>query len=210
VGEPGRLAVVGFGPIGFTIKEYRPVTIEERTVTIPRKENTTKNEEPVQVWPLVEAALDKIEADPSTREAARAAMEVSDGCATLANFLNSQAKRVHEMDYRFKVPLVVMAAEMAREDGGAESIYDPEEGAIYFETEDHQFSFHVYKDWTVDWESVADRIEEDYDWDGVEKQVWALDWLMAYMEVPMDDYMVSDDEEEEEDEEEGGQHYSRI
>jgi hypothetical protein len=33
---------------------------------------------------------------------------------------------------------------------------------------------------------------------------------MAYMEVPMDDYMVSDEEEEEEDEEEGGQHYSRI
>jgi hypothetical protein len=62
----------------------------------------------------------------------------------------------------------------------------------------------------VDWESVADRVEEDYDWDGVEKQVWALDWLMAYMEVPMDDYMVSDEEEEEEDEEEGGQHYSRI
>ncbi len=187
------------------------MNIEQRTVTIPRKENTTKSEEPVQVWPLVEAALDKIDADPSTREAARAAMEVSDGCATLANFLNSQAKRVHKMDYRFKVPLVVMAAEMAREDGGAESIYDPEEGAIYFETEDHQFSFHVYKDWTVDWESVADRIEEGYDWDGVEKQVWALDWLMAYMEVPMDDYMVSgDEEEEEEDEEEGGQHYSRI
>lgn len=179
--------------------------IENRTVVIPRKENTTKGEEPVEVWPLVEAALDKIDADPPTREAAKAAMEVSDGCATLANFLNSQAKRVHKMDYRFKVPLVVLGAKLAREDGGAETIYDPEEGAIYFETDDHQFSFHVYKDWTVDWERVAERIEEGYSWDGVEKQVWALDWLMAYLEVPSDDYMVDDEDDEDDD-----QYYSRI
>jgi len=181
------------------------VDIKERTVVIPRKENTTKSEEPVQVWPLVESALEKIDADPSTREAAEAAMEVSDGCVTLANFLNSQAKRVHKMDYRFKVPLIVLAAEMAREDDGAESVYDPEEGAMYFETDEHQFSFHVFKDWTVDWERVADTVDKNYEWDGVERQVWALDWLMAYMDVPMDDYMVSDDEDEEDD-----QHYSKI
>lgn len=190
---------------GFAINAFRPVDIENRTVVIPRKENTTKSEEPVEVWPLVEAALDKIEADEPTRQAAKAAMEVSDGCATLANFLNSQAKRVHKMDYRFKVPLVVLGAKLAREDGGAETIYDPEEGAIYFETDDHQFSFHVYKDWTVDWESVAQRIEEGYSWDGVEKQVWALDWLMAYLEVPSDDYMVDDEDDEDDD-----QYYSRI
>ena len=177
--------------------------ITEQTVVIPRKENTTKSEEPVKVWPLVESALDKIDADLPTRQAAEAAMEVSDGCVTLANFLNSQAKRVHKMDYRFKVPLIVLGAEMAREDDGAESVYDPEEGAIYFETDDHQFSFHVYKDWTVDWNEVADRVEDGYDWDGMEKQVWVLDWLMAYIEVPMDDYMVSGDDDEDE-------HYSRI
>mgnify|MGYP006274871847 FL=1 len=190
---------LGFAPR----KTFRLVDITERTVVIPRKENTTKNEEPVKVWPLVESALDKIDADPSTREAAEAAMESSDGCATLANFLNSQAKRVHKMDYRFKVPLVVLGAEMAQEDNGSETVYDPEEGAVYFETDEHQFSFHVYKDWTVDWEQVADRIEEGYEWDGMEKQVWALDWLMAYMEVPMDDYMVGGDDDDEE-------HYSRI
>jgi hypothetical protein len=158
------------------------------------------------VWPVVEQALDAIDADEPTREAAEAALESSDGCVTLANYLNSQAKRVHKMDYQFKVPLVVLGAKMAREDGGAESIYDPEEGAIYFETEDHQFSFHIDKDWTVDWEQVADRVQTGYDWDGVEKQVWALDWLMAYLEVPMDDYMVSGDADEEEDD----QHFSRI
>jgi hypothetical protein len=191
--------------IGFVNEDLRSVDITERTVVIPRKQNTTKSEEPVEVWPLVDAALDKIDADQPTREAAQAAMQVSDGCATLANFLNSQAKRVHKMDYRFKVPLIVLGAKLAREDDGAETIYDPEEGAMYFETGDNQFSFHVDKDWTVDWEDVADRVEEDYDWDGVEKQVWALDWLMAYLEVP-DDYMVGGDDEEEE----GGQHYSRI
>jgi hypothetical protein len=47
-------------------------------------------------------------------------------------------------------------------------------------------------------------VQESYNWDGVEKQVWALDWLMAYLEVPSDDYMV-DDEDEDDD-----QYYSRI
>jgi hypothetical protein len=171
------------------------VDIQERTVTVPRKENTTKAEEPVAVWPFVAKALDDIDADPSTRDAAKAAFESSDGCATLANYLNSQAKRVHKAEYDFKVPLVCYAAELAREDGGAETVYDPDEGAIYFETDEHQFSFHVFKDWTVEWERVADRVEENYPWDGMAKQVWALDWLMDYMEIPLDDYMVGDDGE---------------
>lgn len=70
---------------GFVINVSRPVDIENRTVVVPRKEETTKGEEPVKVWPLVEAALDEINADQPTRQAAEAAMEVSDGCATLAN-----------------------------------------------------------------------------------------------------------------------------
>jgi hypothetical protein len=189
---------------GFIIIEHRPVDIENVTVTIPRKENTTKSEEPVEVWPLVEAALDTIDADPTTRQAAEAAMEVSDGCATLANFLASQEDEVPKMDFRFKVPLLVRAAKLAREDDGAESIYDPEEGVLFFETDDHQFAFPVHEDWTVDWESVADRKQKGYSWDGVEKEVWALDWLMAYLDVPSDDYMV-DDEDEDDD-----QYYSRI
>jgi hypothetical protein len=182
----------------------KPVDIENRTVVIPRKENTTKKEEPVEVWPLVEAALDEVDADPTTQQAAQAAMEVSDGCATLANFLISQAEQVEKMDYRFKVPLIVLGAKLAREDGGSNTIYDSEEGTLHFETDDHHFAFEVYEDWTVDWEQVADRVEGGYNWDGVQKQVWALDWLMAYLEVPSDDYMV-DNEGEDDD-----QYYSRI
>ncbi|WP_051141386.1 hypothetical protein [Salisaeta longa] len=183
------------------------MSIEEHTVVIPRKENTTTSNDPVDVSALVEAALDKIDADEPTREAAEAALEYSDGCVVLANYLNSQAKRVERMDYRFKVPLIVMAAEMAREDGGAESIYDPEEGALYFELntdENMQFSFHVYKDWTVDWEAVADVVEHGYPWSGVENQVWALDWLMDYLEVPTDEYMIDSSDEDDD------EHYSRI
>lgn len=189
---------------GFAINVLIPVDIENPTVVIPRKEDTTKGEEPVEVWPLVEAALDDLDADEPTRQAAEAALEVSDGCATLANYLLSQADQVEKIDDRFKVPVLVLGAKLAREDGGAETIYDPTEGALHFKTDEHQFAFEVYEDWTVDWEEVADRIEHSHDWDGVEKQVWALDWLMAYLEVPSDDYIV-DTEDEDDD-----QYFSRI
>jgi len=158
--------------------------VEALTVVIPRKENTTVEEEAVAVWPRVEAALDLIEAEPVTVEAARAALESSDGCVVLANYLNSEAKRVHKMDYRFKVPLIVLAAEMARDDGGADSIYDPDEGALYFETDEAQYSFHVFKDWTVDWERVADEVIRGYVWTGIENQTWALDRLLTYLDMP--------------------------
>ena len=163
---------------------------EEITVTIPREEDAADEPEAVKVWPLVASALDKIDADPSTRDAAEAAIEHGDGSVVLANFLNSEAKRVHEMDYRFKVPLVVWAAERARADDTATSIYDPDEGCVYFETDVSQFSFHVYKDWTVDWPEVADEVEAGYEWSGEDNQTWALDWLMDFLDVPMDDYMV--------------------
>lgn len=164
--------------------------IENYSVTIPREQETADKPDETAVWPLVERALNRIEADPSTRDAAQDAMEHGDGCVVLANYLNSQAKRIHEMDYRFKVPLVVMAAELAREDDTATSVYDPEEGCVYFETDISQFSFHVYKDWTVDWPKVADEVQEGYEWSGEENQTWALDWLMDFLDVPTDDYMV--------------------
>jgi hypothetical protein len=119
------------------------VDLDDCTVTIPREEDAADEPASVEVWPLIEAALDKIDADPSTRDAAEAAIEHGDGSVVLANYLNSEAKRVHEMDYRFKVPLVVWAAEQARADDTATSIYDPDEGCVYFETEVSQFSFHV-------------------------------------------------------------------
>jgi hypothetical protein len=170
------------------------MNVEELTVVVPRKEGVSEAELPVAVWPLVEAALRLIEADAVTHDAARAALPYSDGCIVLANYLNSEAKRVHKMDYRFKVPLIVLGAELARGDGGADSFYDPAEGALYFETDDGQYSFHVYKDWTVDWASVADEVVPGYTWSGVENQTWALDRLLAYLDVPLKDYQDDDED----------------
>jgi hypothetical protein len=171
------------------------MNVEDLTVVVPRKENVTEAEEPEAVWPLVVAALDKIEADQTTREAAEAAIAYSDGCVVLANYLNSEAKRVHKMDYRFKVPLIVLAAELAREDSGADSIYDPEEGAIYFETDVSQYSFHVFRDWTVDWSAVADESISGYEWSGIENQTWALDQLLQYLDIDTSAYAPEDDDE---------------
>jgi len=148
---------------------------------IPRKGDPGAEPEPVAVWPLVEAALDVIEAEEATREAARIALESSHGSAVLANYLNSEAKRVHKMDYRFKVPLLVWLAEQAREDGGADTYYCPQEGCVYVETDAAQYSFHVFKDWTVDWEAVADQTVPGYEWSGEEQQTWALDRLLDYL-----------------------------
>ena len=161
------------------------MSADEITVVIPRKEGVAEAEAETPVWPFVEAALNLIEADPVTREAAHAALHYSDGCAVLANYLNSEAKRVHKMDYRFKVPLIVLAAELGREDGGVDSFYDPDEGALYFETDDGQYSFHVFKDWTVDWTRVADDVVPGYEWSGIENQAWAFDRLLQY-QIPVD------------------------
>lgn len=158
------------------------MTVEDLTVVIPRKEGVSVNEKAVAVWPQIEAALHKIEADETTVEAARAALASSDGCVVLANYLNSEAKRIFRMDYQFKVPLIVLAAQMARDDNGADSIYDPEEGAFFFETDEDQYSFHVFKDWTVDWEALADEVIKGYEWSGIENQTWALDQLLTYLD----------------------------
>lgn len=154
---------------------------ETLTVVVPRKEGVAAEKAATEIWPLVERALDCIGADEVTRAAARHALPYSDGCVVLANYLNSEAKRVFKMDYRFKVPLIVLAAELARTDGGADSIYDPDEGALYFETDESQYSFHVFKDWTVDWPAVADEIIPGYEWSGIENQTWALDQLLTYL-----------------------------
>ncbi len=168
------------------------MNLESITVTPPRKEGVLTVSEPIAVWPLVEEALDLIGAEETTRDAAKVAIQISDGCVVLANYLNSEAKRVHKMVYDFKVPLICLAAEMARDDDGADSIYDPEEGAIYFETDTEQFSFHVYKDWTVDWEQVADEIIKGYEWTGNENQTWALDLLLDYLEVDLEPFKGED------------------
>jgi hypothetical protein len=157
--------------------------MRDGTVVIPRKDQVAADAgQPVEVWPYVAAALDAIGADDTTRHAARLALRRSDGCVVLGNYLNSEAKRVHRMDYRFKVPLIVLAASLAREDGGADAFFCPTEGCVYFETDDGQYSFHVFKDWTVDWDAVAHETVPGYEWAGEEQQAWALDLLLAYLE----------------------------
>jgi hypothetical protein len=169
---------------------------EELEVVVPRKEGMAETSDPVRVWPLIEEALERIEADGATRDAALAAMARSDGIAVLGNYLNSEAKRIRKMDYSFKVPVIVAAASVAREDELADSFYDPQEGCVYFETDTDQFSFHVHKDWTVDWRIVVDEVVEGYDWSGEENQTWALERLLEFLDTDLTPYASDDDEKE--------------
>lgn len=179
---------------------------EDLTVTIPRKENVTAEaEEATAVWPLVEETLDAIGADDMTYEAARAALQRSDGCVVLATYLQSEAEHAPKADERFKVPLIVLAAEQAREDGEADAIYDPVEEMLYFETDEEDYAFEVRDDWTVDWQSVAEEEVEGYPFVGGEPGPYALDRLMGYLDVGLDEYLIDD-----EDDEEGPEHFSRI
>jgi len=161
---------------------------EELEVVVPQKEGMAETSEPVRVWPLIEAALNRIEADAATRDAAKAAMERGEGLVALGNYLNSEAKRIRKMDYAFKVPLIVAAAELARNDDTADSYYCPEEGCVYFETDDDQYSFHVHKDWTVDWPEVVDEVVPGYEWSGEENQTWALEKLLEFLETDLSAY----------------------
>ena len=170
------------------------MNIESLYVVIPRKEGIDTDSDPVTVWPVVESTLKLIQADEVVYDAARIAMASSDGCATLANYLNSEAKKVHKMDYSFKVPLLVLASEMSRTDRFADTIFDPEEGILYIETDEAQFSFHVQKDWTVDWKRVADEISTNYDWSGIENQSWALDQLLAFLEIDLDPFTADEED----------------
>lgn len=180
---------------------------EELTVTIPRKENVTAGaEEPVAVWPIVEETLDAIEADEITHEAARAALQHSDGCVVLATYLQGEVEHAPAADDRFKVPLVVLAARHARNDDEADAIYDPVEGALYFETDEDDYAFEVRDDWTVDWTTVADEQIEGYAFAGGDPGPYALDRLMSYLDVGVDDYLVDDDDEDDE----GPERFSRI
>ena len=170
------------------------MNIESLHVVIPRKEGIDTDSNPVTVWPEVEKALKIVEADEVAFDAARIAMSSSDGCATLANYINCEAKKVHKMDYSFKVPLLVLASELARTDRFADSIFDPDEGILYIETDEAQFAFPVQKDWTVDWKRVADETSTRYEWSGVEHESWALDQLLAFLEIDLDPFTADEED----------------
>jgi hypothetical protein len=185
------------------------VNAEDQTVTIPHKANATTEEvqEPTAVWPLVKQALDAIGADDMTYDAARGALGRSAGCVVLATYLQSEAEHVPAADQRFKVPLVVLAAQHGRDDDGADAIYDPAGEALYFETDTDDYAFEVGDAWMVDWSTVADEEIEGYAYDGGERGPYALDRLMSYLEVDAGDYLI-DDEDDEEDS--GPERFSRI
>jgi len=150
-------------------------------VQIPQRPGLTHaSSAATPVWPILKRTLRQVGADDVTHEAACAALVSSEGCIVLANYLNSAVKRAPVADYRFKVPLLVLAAQHAAEDDGVDLIYDPTEGALYAETDDGQFSFHIYKDWTVDWSAIAHETIPRYEWSGVEQQTWALDALLRH------------------------------
>jgi hypothetical protein len=186
------------------------VNAEETTVTIPRNENVTaeSSEDPTPVWPLVEEALDAIEADDMTYEAARAALGRSDGCVVLATYLQSEVEHVPTADNRFKVPLIVLAAQHARDDDGADVIHDPAADALFFEADEEDYAFDVQDDWTVDWERVAEEEVENYTYAGGEHGPYALDRLMGYLDVGVEDYLIDSDDDEEDGA--GPEHFSRI
>ena len=154
--------------------------VDELTVTIPHSPQSGYGEETVRLWPLVQAALGKINPPDVVHAAARSALLSGRGCIVLANYLNGAAKGMDRMDYRFKVPLLVRTAREARRERAAEVIFDPEEGALYFETPAHQYSFHLFTGWSVDWEALADRVEANHLWQGVEEQRLALVRLLTF------------------------------
>ena len=204
-----RRSALSIFPFLFSLLSSHALSVnaEDLTVTIPRKENVTAEaEKPTAVWPLVEEALDAIEADDMTYDAARGALQRSDGCVVLATYLQSEVEHVPTADERFKVPLVVLAARHAEDDGGADAIYDPVEGTLYFETDEEDYAFEVRDDWTVDWPAVAEEEIESYPYAGGEHGPYALDRLMGYLDVGVEDYLIDD----EDDEDEGPEHFSRI
>lgn len=170
------------------------MNVEELTVSVPRKERTVADEAPIAIWPLVEAALDKITADAPTRDAAQAALDYSDGCVALANYLRSEGEHIQNMDYRFRAPLLVLAAQMADEDGGVDSVYDPAQKILHFETDEAPYAFSVQEDWSVDWAEVADEVIRNYVFDEIEDHVWALDRLMSFLDVDIEKYTGGEEE----------------
>jgi hypothetical protein len=63
---------------------------------------------------------------------------------------------------------------------------------FFIETDDAQYALPVVKDYKVDWKSIADDIERDYE--VVADEVWALDRLLAFAEIEVDAYRRQDDD----------------
>ncbi len=156
------------------------------SVFVTYKPDFAKLESTKKVWPLVETALQQIEAEEITYDAARSALASSHGCAALTNYLQSEGEKIKKMDFSFRAPLICLVAHLASEDQGCDTIYDPEAGVIFVETDEAQYSYPVMKDYQVDWKSIVDEVSEGYE--TVVDEEWALDRLLAYAEIEVDAY----------------------
>jgi len=164
------------------------------SVTVPIKVEMGDTLGEVLVWPLVEQALQAVSAQEITFDAARKALLSSHGCAALANYLEVEGESVHKMDYSYKAPLLVLAAQHAEDDDGADVILDDADRMLFLETDDYLFAFSVIKNWQVDWALVADEVTTEYEADTDMEKVWALDHLLEYAEVVIDSYRRPDDD----------------
>ncbi|NND70478.1 MAG: hypothetical protein HKN43_02760 [Rhodothermales bacterium] len=166
--------------------------VESLSVSPKLKSEFDDAETEILLWPLVNNALIAVNADEVTYDAARNALASSNGTATLVNYLQNEGSRIKGMDFSFRAPLLCHLAALAVEDNGCDTVYDPEQTMFFIETDDAQYALPVVKDYTVDWKSIADDIERDYE--VVSDEVWALDRLLAFAEIEVDAYRRQDDD----------------
>ena len=166
--------------------------VEELTVNVPQKDGFET--ETVTIWPRVEAALTSIGAEEITFDAARGALHSSQGCIVLAKYLVQEGLKVKKMDFSFRAPLLARAFLLTEQDDGADCVYDSENGAIVYETDEHQFGFDVLKDWTVDWRKLTHEVIDNYDALEDINSAWTLDILLDHADVPVEAYRRTDDD----------------
>lgn len=170
------------------------MNVDHLSVTIPIKEGMGDDQGIVSVWPLLEKALEAVSAGPITVDAARQAVLSSHGCAALANFLMLESASIHKMDMSFKVPLLILAIEHSQTDDGLDVILDDNDRVLFLETDNYLFAYSVIKDWQVDWQSLADEVTSSYEPEAEMESSWALDHLLEYADIALDEYKRPDDD----------------
>ena len=162
---------------------------ENLVVDIPRKEGFGESRKEVQVWPLVEKALETVGADDNVREAALKAAETSDGCCAIANYIEAQQEsRQIKLDVSYRVPLLVAAITLAQDDDGLDSYYCTGDNTLYLEADVGQYVFSLAQHLSTDWAALVDEVVGSYDESDEESRAWALDWLLDYNETDLEAY----------------------
>ncbi len=165
--------------------------VEDLTVTVPQKDGF--DTQTVAIWSRVEEALGTIGAEEIVYDAARSAINSSQGCIVLAKYLVQEGLKIKKFDFGFRAPLLARAYRLTEQDDGADCVYDSENGQVIYETDEHQFGFDVLKDWTVDWRSLTHEVIDDYSMEDIDS-AWTLDILLDHADVPVEAYRRTDDE----------------